>query len=173
MEFFVAHLGVFEESVPILKKTGESAERHWTNQDLLTLAETPTLSTIAHSEPLTPLVNTVPEAQGMPIGLRRAAINHASGKVKGWHILHQQREHGGEKGGEPQLGEPNEPITFYADMADYPDGDLLPQVTVQHTFVTVQLRCEGTWQKVPLPITLPQRARETLLGAQAACSVRG
>ena len=167
MEFFVAHLGVFEEKVPILKKNGESAERHWTNQELLTLAETHTLSTMAHSEPLTPLVDAVPEAQMMPTGVRRAAINHASGKVKGWHILHKQWECGGKKGSEPQLGEPNEPVTFYADMVDYPGCDLLPQVTVQHTFVTVKLRYEGTWQKVPLPITLPQRSREALLAAQA------
>ena len=97
MDFFVAHWGVFEEKVLILKKNGESAERHWTNQELLTLAETHTLSTMAHSEPLTPLVDAVPEAPGMPTGLRRAAINHASGKVKGWHIVHQQWEHGGKK----------------------------------------------------------------------------
>ncbi len=167
MEFFVAHLGIFEEKVPYTKKNGNPAERNWTAQELLTFAERHTLSTEAHPEPLMPLISAMPQAEGMPTGLRRAAINHASGKVKGWHILHTQWEHGGKKGGEPQLGEPNEPVTFYADMVEYPDVDLLPQVTVQHAFIAVTLWMGGAWQKVPVPITLPPYAHDALLAAQA------
>ena len=103
----------------------------------------------------------------MPTGLRRAAINHASGKVKGWHILHQPWEHGGKKGGEPQCGNPNEPVTVSADMVDYPDFDLLPQATVQHTFVSVKLWYEERWQKVSFSMILPEYAHEDLLTAQA------
>ncbi len=83
MEFFVAHLGIFEEKVPTTKKNGDPAERNWTAQELLTFAERHTLSTGAHPEPLMPLIGAIPQAEGMPTGLRRAAINHASGKVKG------------------------------------------------------------------------------------------
>ena len=79
----------------------------------------------------------------------------------------QQWAHGSRKGGEPQLGVPSESVTCYADMVDYPDGDLLPQETVQHTFVAIKLWCEGQWQKVPLPIILPQYAHAGLLAAQA------
>ncbi|MHB1612072.1 MAG: zinc ribbon domain-containing protein [Sulfobacillus sp.] len=161
-EFFGAHLRIFEEKVPYTKKNGNPAERNWTAQELLTFAERHTLSTGAHPDPLMPLVQAIPEAKNMPTGLRRAAINHASGKVKGWHILHTQWEHGGKKGGEP-----HEPVTFYADMVDYPDVDLLPQVTVQHAFIAVTLWMGGAWQKVPVPITLPQYAHDALLAAQA------
>ncbi|PSR35121.1 MAG: transposase [Sulfobacillus benefaciens] len=167
MEFFVTHLGIFEEKVPYTKKNGLPAERHWTAQELLTFAERHTLSTGAHPEPLMPLISAMPQAEGMPTGLRRAAINHASGKVKGWHILHKQWEHGGKKGGEPQLGAPHEPVTFYADMVEYPDVDLLPQVKVQQVFIAVTLWMAGAWRKVPLPITLPSYAHDALLAAEA------
>ena len=167
MEFFVAHLGIFEEKVPYTKKHGAPAQRNWTAQELLTFAETHTLSTGAHPEPLMPLLGAVPQAEGMPTGLRRAAINHARGKVKGWHTLCKLWKPGGKKGRAPQLGEPNEPVTFYADMVDYPDVDVLPQATVHHTFIAVKLWYAGEWQKVPLPITLPPRDAEALRAAHA------
>ncbi len=167
LEFFVAHRGVFEEKVPYTKKNGTSSERYWNAQELLTFAETHTLSTKAHPSPLMALVAAIPQAEGMPTGLRRAAINHARGKVAGWITLSQQWEHGGRKGSEPQLGVPSDPVTCYADMVDYPDWDLLPQVTAQHTFVAIKLWYEGQWQKVPLPIMLPRYAHEALLAAQA------
>jgi hypothetical protein len=87
MEFFVAHLAISEKKVPYTKKNRNPAERNWTAQELLTFAERHTLSTGAHPEPLMPLMT----------GLR-AAINRASGKVKGWHIPHAQWEHRGKKG---------------------------------------------------------------------------
>ena len=167
LEFFVAHLGVFEETVSTTKKNGNPEERHWTAQELLTFAERHTLATPAHPHPLTPLVQTIPQADGMPTGLRRAAINHASGKAKGWVTLVKQWDQGGKKGSAPQLGAPHEPVTFYADMVEYPDFDLLPQATVQQTFVAVKLWYEGQWQTVPLPIILPQYAHDALLAAQA------
>jgi hypothetical protein len=45
MGFFTAHLAVFDEMVRYTKKNGEPAERHWTGPELLTFAETHTLST--------------------------------------------------------------------------------------------------------------------------------
>ena len=166
MDFFVAHLGVLDQTVPTIKKNGEHAERHWTNQELLTFAETHTLFTTTHPDPFMPLMDILPEAEGLPTGLRRAAINHASGKVKGWYTVHKQWNQSERKGGEPQLGQPNEPVTFYADMVDYPDFDLLPQATVQHAFVAVKLWYEGRWRKVPLPIILPKTMHDTLRAGQ-------
>ncbi len=166
MDFFVTHLGVFIKTVMYTKKNGEQTERNWTIQELLTFAEMHTLSTAAHPEPLMPLIDAVPQAQGMPTGLRRAAINHASGKVKGWYTVHKQWDQSERKGGEPQLGEPNEPVTFYADMVDYPDFDLLAQEKLQHTFIAVKLWYEGQWQKVALPIVLPKNAHKTLMAAR-------
>ncbi len=167
LDFFVAHPAVFEETVRVTKKNGEVIERHGTAQELLTFAEQHTLATPAHPDPLMPLVQAIPAAKEMPTGLRRAAINHASGQVKGWITLCRQWEQAGKKGASPPLGAPNEPITCYADMVGYPDFDLLPQATVQHTFVAVKLWYEGQWQKVPLPIILPAYAHDALWAAQA------
>ena len=83
------------------------------------------------------------------------------------HILCKQWKHGGKKGRAPQLGEPNESVTFYADMVDYPDFDLLPQAKVQHTFVAIKLWYDGQWQLVPLPVILPQTMHEALRAGQA------
>lgn len=165
-EFFAAHLGIFDETVAYTKKNGDPAERPWTNPELLTFAEIHTLSTHAHPHPLMPLIDVVPQAQGMPTSLRRAAIHQASGAVKSWYTVHQQWEQSQRKGGEPQLGAPNEPVTFYADMVRYPDFDLLPQVTVQHTFVSVTLWYDGQWQGVPLPVVLPKAMHEALRNGQ-------
>jgi putative transposase len=33
MDFFVAHLGVFDENVIYTKKNGETAMRHWTHHE--------------------------------------------------------------------------------------------------------------------------------------------
>ena len=163
----MAHWGIFETKVPTTPKNGDPAERNWTTQALLTFAERHTLSTRAHPEPLMPLIGAIPPVEDMPTGLRRAAINHASGKVKGWHTLLKQWEHDGKKGGTPQLGEPNEPVTFYADMVAYPDFDLLPQAKVQHTLVTIKLWSEDQWQLVPLPVILPKTMHEALRAGHA------
>ena len=80
-DFFVAHWGVFEEKILCTKKNGESAERNWTLQELLTFAEKHTLSTGAHPEPLMPLIGAMPQAEGMPTGLRRAPINQRSTRI--------------------------------------------------------------------------------------------
>ena len=50
---------------------------------------------------------------------------------------------------------------------NYPDFDLLPEATAQHIFIAVKLLYEGQWEKVPLPIILPQNAHKTLMAAQA------
>ena len=74
-----------------------------------------------------PVIDALPATYKMPTELRRAAINHASGKVKGWYTLLKQWEQGRKTESAPQLGEPDEPPAFYASMVDYPAFDLLPQ----------------------------------------------
>ncbi len=115
-EFFTAHLGIFEDTVPYIKQDGTPAERHRTAQDLLTFAERHTLATPAHPDPPMPLIQAIPPAEERPIGLRQAAINHASGQVKSWLTAHRQWAQGLRKGGEPQLGASNKPVTYYADL---------------------------------------------------------
>ena len=102
----------------------------------------------------------------MPVSLRRAAINHAIGKVKSWYSLLKLWEATDRKKRPPQLGQPSEPITFYADMVEYPDADLAVQRQVRHDFVAVELFYEGKWQSVPLPVSLHRQAQAVLSASQ-------
>jgi len=166
-EFFVGHLAVLDAKKEDHRKDGSPYERLWTNQELLTLAEQHTLATPAHPHPLMPLVETIPQAEDMPTGLRRAAINHARGNVKGWYTLHTQWEQSPRKSGDPQLGALNEPVTFYADMVEYPDVDLDVQRRTHHDVIAVKLYYEGQWQLVPLPVILHPQAQITLAKSSA------
>ncbi len=162
MDFFVGHLAVLNAKKEDHRRDGTAYERSWTNQELLTFAEVHTLDTKAHPHPLQPLIESLPSARTMPVSLRRAAINHAIGKVKAWYSLLKRWEATDRKKRPPQLGPPNEPITFYADMVEYPDADLAVQRQVRHDFVAVKLYDEGTWQLVPLPVILHQHAQIAL-----------
>ncbi|MCY0882207.1 MAG: hypothetical protein OWS74_09445 [Firmicutes bacterium] len=87
MDFFVGHLAALDAKKAVHRKDGTPYERPWTNQELLTFAKTHTLDTKAHPHPLQPLNESLPSARTMPVSLRRAAINHAMGKVKSWYSL--------------------------------------------------------------------------------------
>jgi IS605 OrfB family transposase len=167
MDFFVGHLAVLDEKKEDRRRDGTVYDRLWTNQELLTFAEVHTLDTKAHPHPLQPLIENLPSARTMPVSLRRAAINHAIGKVKSWNSLLRLWEATDRKKRQPQLGQPNEPITFYADMVEYPDADLAVQRQVRHDFVAVKLFYEDKWQLVPLPVILHQQAQITLVESQA------
>ncbi len=167
MEFFVGHLAVLDAKKEEHRRDGAAYERAWTNQELLTFAEVHTLDTKAHPRPLQPLIESLPSARAMPTSLRRAAINHAIGKVKAWNSSTQLWETADRKKRPPQLGSPNEPITFYADMVEYPNVDLAVQNQVRHDFLAVKLFYEGAWRLVPLPVILHRQAQMALAESQA------
>ncbi len=166
LDFFVAHRGVFDARKPYHKKDGTPSERPWTAQELLTFAEQQTLDTLAHPDPLQPLREVLPSARAMPVSLRRAAINHASGKVKAWNALVTRWESQKQPGQCPQLGAPHEPLTFYANLVAYPDFDLLAQQAARHTFIAVTLWHNQRWESVPLPVTLYEKVRPELAASQ-------
>jgi len=167
MDFFVDHLAIFDEKKGYEKKDGTTGERPWTAQELLTFAEVHTLETKAHPHPIRPLGETLPDARTMPVSLRRAAINHAVGKVKAWNSTQKNWERGGQQGRSPKLGAPNEPITFYADMAQNPDFDLMARAETRHTFIAVKLWSEDRRDFVQMPITIHDKARLELAASQA------
>lgn len=162
MEFFVGHVAVLDAKKEARHKNGTPYERMWTNQELLAFAERHTLDTKTHPHPLQPLMESLPSARTMPVSLRRAAINHAIGKVKSWYSLLKLWEATDRKKRPPQLGTPHEPITFYSDMVEYPDVDLEFQRQGRHDFVAVKLFHEGQWQLVPLPVILHPHAQKVL-----------
>ncbi|PSR34329.1 MAG: hypothetical protein C7B46_06285 [Sulfobacillus benefaciens] len=63
-------------------------------------------------------------------------------------------------------GKPHEPLTFYADMVEYPDVDLDVQRQARHDFVAVKLFYEGQWRLVPLPVILHHQAQKALAESQ-------
>lgn len=84
LESFVGPLAVLDAKKNDLHRNGTPDERPGTNQEWLTCAETHTLDTKTHPDPLHPLSETLPSARTMPVSLRRVAINHATRKVKSW-----------------------------------------------------------------------------------------
>jgi len=166
MDFFVGHLAIFDDKKPYQKKDDTMSERPWNAQEILAFAEMHTLETKAHPHPIWPLIETAPSVRTMPTSLRRAAINHASGKVKSWSSSLKNWEATGEKGRRPQLGAPNEPITFYADMVQHPDFDLLVRTEVRHAFLAVKLWSGDKWQSVALPVVVHDKARVELAQSQ-------
>lgn len=167
MNFFVDHLAIFDERKTYEKKDGATGERPWTAQELLTFAEVHTLETKAHLCPIQPLSEVLPIARTMPVSLRRAAINHASGKVKAWYSAQKRWETSGQKGRPPQLDASNEPITFYADMVENPDFDLIAREKARHTFIRVTLWSEERWQSARAPVTMYDKARLELAASQS------
>ncbi|PTQ56536.1 MAG: Transposase [Candidatus Carbobacillus altaicus] len=167
MDFFATHLNVLDEPVQVPKKDGSIKERTRTNQELLTFAEFHTLATKAHPNPGWPLGEHVPAAEGMPTELRRAAINQAIGKVRSWwsRLKTWEKTAPDQRGREPRLGEPNEPVTFYAGMVGHPAYDLNPQKKKRHTFISLKLHTGLKWEKVPLPVVVHAQAESLLAGS--------
>ena len=66
MDFFVGHLRIFEERVPYTKKDGTEGLRPWKAEEILTFAETHTLDTKRHPQPLCPLMETMPSGRMAP-----------------------------------------------------------------------------------------------------------
>ncbi|HHY68551.1 MAG TPA: transposase, partial [Alicyclobacillus sp.] len=167
MDFFAAHLNVLDEPVQVRKKDGSIRERTRNNKELLTFAEFHTLATKAHPNPGWPLDEHVPAAEGMPTELRRAAINQAIGKVRSWwsHLKTWEETAPDQRGREPQLGRPNEPVTFYVGMVEHPAYDLNPQKKKRHTFISLKLHTGQKWEKVPLPVVVHAQAESLLAGS--------
>jgi IS605 OrfB family transposase len=169
MDFFVAHLKRIDELRKVRRKDGSVQVRTPTNQELLTFAEFHTLTTKSHPDPSWPLEEQVPIAKGMPAELRRAAINHAIGKVRAWSTARKKWEETPpeKRGREPQLGQPNEPVTFYAGMVDHPAYDLEPQKKRRHAFLNLKLFTGQRWEKVAFPVVLYPKADRLLAASQA------
>jgi hypothetical protein len=169
MDFFVAHLKRIDELRKVRRKDGSVQVRTPTNQELLTFAEFHTLTTKSHPDPSWPLEEQVPIAKGMPAELRRAAINHAIGKVRAWSTARKKWEETPpeKRGREPQLGQPNEPVTFYAGMVDHPAYDLEPQKKRRHAFLSLKLFTGQRWEKVAFPVVLYPKADRLLAASQA------
>jgi hypothetical protein len=100
---------VFERRTEVIRrgpKAGQTRERPWSNRELLTWAESVTVRTRAHPDVLADR-DFRRVCPGMPVEVRRAAINKAAGEVRSYLTHHARWEAGGRKGREPKPPRPH------------------------------------------------------------------
>jgi len=147
LKLFLDHPGVFvltkTEVIRRGPRAGQTRTKPWTNQDLLTWAESVTVPTQAHPD--------VPEDRdfrgvcpGMPVEVRRAAINKAIGEVRSYLSNHTAWKNGKRKGREPKPPRPHPHLTAYASMVDFQPG-----------FVRLRVRADGRWVDKNYPVLAP------------------
>jgi putative transposase len=147
VDLFLSHPGVFERrKTAVIRrgpKAGQTREVPWSNQDLLTWAESVTVPTRAHPD--------VPADRDfrrvcprMPVEIRRAAIRKAIGEVRSYLTNHARWEKGGRKGREPKPPRPHPHLTAYAGMVDF-----------KHGFVRLTVFSDGQWVGRNYPVLAP------------------
>jgi putative transposase len=147
LDLFLSHPGIFDRRKTEVIRKGPKADqartKPWTNQDLLTWAESVTVPTKAHPD--------VPEDRdfrqvcpGMPVEIRRAAINKAIGEVRSYLSNHTAWENGQRQGREPKPPRPHPHVTAYASMVDFQPG-----------FVRLTVRADGRWVDKNYPVLAP------------------
>ena len=115
VELFLGHPGVFEAKKTVQTSKGEERQVPWTSMDLLTWAERVSVPTQERPDVLDDFGAACPQ---MPVTLRRAAINAASGAVRS-HLTSQRRWAEADpkrRGKEPSLPDPHPNLTLYAGM---------------------------------------------------------
>lgn len=110
VQFFLSHPEKFEEKVAYFsEKRREWRERRLNSKELLAWAESLTVSTQDHPDPLEGW-NFSEKFPGMPTAYRRSVINDAIGKVRSY-LSHLKRR--GEGRGKPGLpGADNHPVLY-------------------------------------------------------------
>jgi len=148
IDFFLAHSFKFDEIVTYYsEKHKEDRQRKINANELLTWAESITISTADHSEPLAgwDFSKLFPN---MPRDYRRSVIKDAIGKVKSYLSNHRNWEVSGKKKGKPGLPGSNNHPTLYQgsiklelDNLDRRDG-----------FVAIKVYNGFKWEWVNYPV---------------------
>ena len=150
-ELFLGYLAVFEEKKTVVKRDGEERQVPWSSKDLLTWEERVTVPTERHPEVLYDVSAVFPQ---MPVTLRRAAINAASGAVQGYLTnrgLWEQADPKG-RGKEPNPPAPHPNLTLYAGMYH------LDTSCLRKGSCRLKVLAGGRWRWVDLPIGMPPYA---------------
>lgn len=113
VDFFLAHSNKLEEKVTYWSgKDKKFKERKLTSHELLTWAESLTVSTEDHPNPLGGW-NFSEKFPGMPVVYRRSVIKDAIGKVRSYLSNYRNWEKTGKKKGKPGLPAPRNHPTLY------------------------------------------------------------
>jgi hypothetical protein len=148
VDFFLAHQDMLSERVSYFsERQREQRERLIRADELLTWAESVTVSTKEHPEPL-PDWNFSQAFPGMPVVYRRSVIKDAIGKVKSYLANLSNWRRTGKKKGKPGLpGASNHP-TLYQGAFSLELGNL----DQQGTFVRLKVYSGQRWTWANYPV---------------------
>jgi len=148
VDFFLAHSNKLEEKVPYWsEKDSKFRERRLTSNELLTWAESLTVPTKDHPEPLEGW-NFSEKFPGMPVVYRRSVIKDAIGKVRSYLSNYRNWEKTGKKKGRPGLPAPRNHPTLY-------QGTLkldLEKLDRRRNFVAIQVWTGNEWKWCNYPV---------------------
>ena len=159
-DLFLEHPDVYEEKKTVRARTGEEREVSWTEKDLLTWAERVSVRTEDHPTVLHEFGEVCPQ---MPVTLRRAAINAASGAVvrhrtshKLWELADPAR-----RGREPRRPDPRPNLTLYGGMYHL-DTERLRQGGCR-----LKVFADGRWRWTDVPLQMPPYALDLFAQSEA------
>lgn len=159
--FFLAHVGIFETTKTVIvkkgKHKGETQEKKLDAKDLLSWAEKHTVVTDAHPRVFNDFEKTCP---GMPVILRRAAINAASGAVRSNLSNEKRWMAAGCKGKGPSLPRPHPNLTMYQGVHNI----LVENFRDGH--VRLKLFNGTKWEWYNVPVQAPPYAMSLLTGSE-------
>ncbi|EQD72929.1 transposase, IS605 OrfB family, partial [mine drainage metagenome] len=135
----------------VVWRDGKEREVPWATKDLLTWAESVTVRTKDHPKVLCNFAEICPQ---MPVILRRAAINAASGAVRGHLTNHRiwAETDPAKRGKEPNLPDPQPNLTLYAGMYELDEAGLRKGSGRLKVFTA------GRWRWIDLPVHMPPYA---------------
>lgn len=152
-DLFLGHPAVYDEKKRVTTQEGREREVSWTAKDLLSWAERMSVKTEDHPEVLHNFAAVCPQ---MPVTLRRAAINAASGAVRS-HLTNRAlwaKADPEQRGKEPKLPDPHPNLTLYGGMYD------LGEARLRQGSGRLKVFSNGRWRWLDVPLLLPPYALE-------------
>ena len=151
VELFLGHPDVYRAKKTVLTPKGEQREIAWTAKDLLSWAERVSVRTEKHAKVLHDFATACPQ---MPVTLRRAAINAASGAVASYLTNHAlwERAAPATRGREPGPPDPHPNLTLYGGMYHLDTGRL------RKGLCRLKVFAGGRWRWIDAPLQMPPYA---------------
>ena len=150
-DLFLEHPGVYAEKKRVTTQKGREREVSWTAKDLLGWAERVSVVTEDHPAVICDFAAVCPQ---MPVVLRRAAINAASGAVQS-HLTNREtwaKADPAKRGREPRLPDPHPNLTLYDGMYD------LGEARLRQGSCRLKVFSNGRWRWLDVPLLLPPYA---------------
>ena len=159
-DLFLEHPDVYEEKKTVRARKGGEHEVSWTGKDLLTWAERVSVRTEDHPTVLHDFSEVCPQ---MPVTLRRAALNAASGAVASHLTNHKQWEKASPatRGKEPGEPDPHPNLTLYGGMYH------LDVERLRKGGCRLKVFADGRWRWTDVPLQMPPYALDLFTQSEA------